>query len=44
LLEEIDLYAKDNESLIKEKALLADEIEKENGKLRDLLYESSVEL
>jgi hypothetical protein len=44
LFEEVDHLGRDNEILAKDKALLAGELERENINLRDLLYESSVEL
>ena len=44
LLDEVELYARDNETLAKEKAYITEDLDKENLNLRDLLYESSVEL
>lgn len=38
LLEEINVYARDHEVLVRNKAQLADDLERENIKLRDLLY------
>lgn len=44
MIEEIDAISRENEALAKEKVLMGEDLATENDKLRELLYESSMEL